>query len=231
MLDTAIKIAKLGVLIVCLVVGVSVQALLSSANKVVDELPMMVFAEISAFRSDLRYEIGDTRKMIASELRKTRQDAGEHIAGSALMLDARLGSIEKRLDHRLESIQGDLKSEISTVSGQAVKTMAAYEAVPGTIGSRLDPWTDCKGNGNCWQAQISGTMGSARYTLGQVAKVAPDMAKSAERSAQSTEKATQATAEAMRNVRDLAKPLPKYLAWPIKLLGPTLPLWGPFVWK
>lgn len=35
---------------------------------------------------------------------------------------------------------------------------------------RIDPWTDCKGNGACWQAQGTALLGAARVTAGRTSQ-------------------------------------------------------------
>jgi hypothetical protein len=74
------------------------------------------------------------------------------------------------------------------------------------------PLLECKGNGACLPAQILAISGSARYTMGQVARAAPEIAqsikvasaKSAATSERAQEVATQ-TLVVMRQVQEVAK--------------------------
>ena len=72
-------------------------------------------------------------------------------------------------------------------------TVLEWRGIPGKYLAKLDPWIDCRGNGNCWQAQVTATLGATRHTMGQLAKAAPEVSNSAVRTAAAVEKTAENT--------------------------------------
>lgn len=204
-------------------------AVLLTLASAIHQLPAIVQEEAAA-----------TREMIQMEIAAARNDMGEELALLRLEVARRGASIERLVDSHALRIEDAVLVEIAhtrrallaearPVLHGATSLMAAYEAIPGTVGARLDPWTTCTGNGACWQAQATAALGATRATLGSIARSAPAIAASVERSAEASERATDATAKAMRNLEELSRPLPRWLRVPLQILGPTAPVYLPFL--
>lgn len=197
-------------------IGATVQAL----PAIIDRHAEAAVGEIRAARADVR-----------AEVRATRREALHRIDSLERLVDAHAGRIEGAAVAEIQSSRVELLDALRPVTGEAVNLMAVYRELPASVGARLDPWTDCTGNGACWQAQFTATLGATRATLGQVARTAPAIAASMERSSASTEKATAATAAAMTNLAEISRPLPRWLRVPLQIMGPTAPLWVPLAWR
>jgi hypothetical protein len=165
---SCLLLAALTVLAVCAI------EMVRSAEHAVVSLPVQVDAAISREGREAREVMTTTeaawRAMIERQIAAGRKDAkGE----SGHWREA---SIEELRQMRKEVIQlsnTQLSELIATLDSPAdalTKTLEEYAKVPAVIGSRLDPWTDCKGNGACWQAQTTALLGASRVTSGEVSK-------------------------------------------------------------
>jgi hypothetical protein len=76
---------------------------------------------------------------------------------------------------------GELLAEMAAarrelVAVAAPPTVALTKALDGIdrnrqqLFDRIDPWTDCEGNGACWQAQGTALLGAARVTAGRTSQ-------------------------------------------------------------
>lgn len=213
--------------IVAIAAGI-VTVLLTLASAI-DRLPDIAQAEAAATREMLRGEIASLREDARQQIAGLRVDLGHRADRVEALVDRHALRIEDSALVEISRTRGELLSEVRPVLRGSASLLATYEAIPAAVGSRLDPWTDCRGNGACWQAQTTATLGAARYTLGAVARSAPQIATSIEKSAEASERATEATAAAMRNLQELSRPLPRWLRVPLQILGPTAPLYLPFV--
>lgn len=175
-------------------------------------------AEVRALRTDLKGEVGAARRDVFRRVDVLERLVNDHA-----------GRIEGVAVAEIQATRAEVLDTVRPVAGEAQDLMAAYREVPAAVGARLDPWTQCAGNGACWQAQFTAVLGASRATLGQVARSAPSIAASMERSAVSTEQATAATAAAMNNLAELSRPIPRWLRVPLQVMGPTAPLWVPFL--
>jgi hypothetical protein len=196
--------------------------LAAAAGAAVDEMPVMLNSAIAVQGEEFR-------ALMAGELSETRGAVLRRVDGLSDLIDRHAAAIEGSAVSEIQTTRRDLIAEIHPISGGAVDLLLAYQQVPAQVGARLDPWTDCHGNGACWQSQITATLGATRATFGQVAKAAPSVASSFERSALATEQTTAATAKAMNNLAELTRPLPRWLRVPMQVIGPTAPLWLPFI--
>ena len=55
-------------------------------------------------------------------------------------------------------------------SAALTKVLDGAEASRLHWSKNLDPWTDCRGNGACWQAQITALLGASRVTAGETSR-------------------------------------------------------------
>lgn len=204
-MNTAIQIAKLAALIALSVALAGIYQLaaqLRTETMVRTAATYAIVEEVSAFRvqllaqvdrarQDLKNEIGATREAASSEIRATRREAREEIAAS----------------------RQQIISEIRPVLQRTESLLASYEALPDRA-AYANRWLwDCENYSGCLQSQVLALTGSARYTMGQIAKAAPDVAASVKATAESTALAAQASAATAQQVKELTKPGPKWLRW------------------
>ena len=225
----AARITLLALAWVCTEAALSVRV----ARAQIIELPVFLKGEITSTRQALIAEVQQVRvssfdqiaiaqDRLLREVTAVRQD-------SLSLIDTHAWRIEDKAVGEIQGLRADLRSTAKPLVESSVALMGEYQSIPGEIRQDLRPWLDCRGNGACWPAQITATLGATRATLGQVARSAPRVAISIERSALASEHATQATAQAMSNVAALTKPLPRWARVPLQILGPTAPLWSPFL--
>lgn len=199
------------------VIGSMVRTMPELLDRHAERAVAAAVGELRATRMELKGEVGETRREVLR-----RVDAIEGL------VDAHAIRIEDSAVGEIRAARADVMQAVRPVAGEAEDLIATYRRLPADVGARLGPWTDCKGNGACWQAQITAALGATRSAIGQVAMSAPRVAASVERSAAASEKATVATAAAMTNIAEVTKPLPRYLRIPLQIMGPTAPLWLPF---
>lgn len=174
-LKDTLKVLVLAALFVALLRAAALLTVLAdetqARQQVVSALPAMVSQESAKLRADLRAEIRATRVATLLEARKL-----------ASIVDHRLDSLQAAADHRLESME--LKADqhlasIDHVAAGATQLMARYEAVPDQM-AYANRWLwDCQNFSGCLQSQTLALMGSARATMGAVAKATPEIAKDA----------------------------------------------------
>lgn len=199
-------------------IGATVQAVPALVDRHADKALAAAVGEIRAARVDLKGEVGAARQGILQRVDKVAE-----------LVDVHAAEIEAAAVNEIRATRADVMQTVRPVAGEFKGLVAAYGKLPADVGARLDPWTDCRGNGACWQAQFTAVLGASRATLGQVARSAPSIAASMERSALSTETATAATASAMNNLAELSRPLPRWMRVPLQIMGPSAPLWVPFL--
>lgn len=124
----------------------------------------------TALRADLGAESAAWRRMIESQAAAARGAAvieSEQWRSQSL---AEIGEARKEalllLDRRAEEIL----AKADAPAAAAIALLEEYRRVPAIIGSRLDPWTECRGNGACWQAQWTALLGASRSTAGETSR-------------------------------------------------------------
>lgn len=210
-------------------VTAGVLAVLLTLASAIHQIPGIMQTEASATREMLRGEIAAMRADVRLEVAAMRRDVASRGESLERMLEYHALWLEDAALTEISHTRRALLAEVRPVLHGATSLLSTYEAIPATVGARLDPWTTCTGNGACWQAQATGALGAARATLGSIARSAPAIAASVERSAEASERATDATAKAMGNLEQLSRPLPRWLRIPLQILGPTAPIYLPFV--
>ena len=148
-------------LIICLA------QLANAARGAVEALPGRVDAAIAreaeATRAVLHAEAGAWRRMVDQQATAARRAAQDESAAYRGTLDARAGEIIGQAAAELR----DTRLLLEGPAAELESTLAEYRRVPALVGQRLDPWTDCRGNGACWQAQATAFLGAARVTAGR----------------------------------------------------------------
>lgn len=227
-MDKFIKLCLALLLLAATWATTQVAAFFIEARSVARVLPSVVVRQGDEAREALRAEVAALRVDLRGEVRATRSDVLRRVDGLELLVDDHATRLEMIASSEIQQTRRELFSELRPAVGEAVDLMATYRAVPARVGERLEPWTNCNGNGACWQAQFTAALGATRSAIGQVAQSAPRVAASVERSAVASERATAATAAAMSNIAEVTKPLPRYIRIPLQIMGPTAPLWLPF---
>lgn len=118
-----------------------------------------VLAEVRQARADLLRETRNGLTVVREEAVTAKGDILRRV-------DAALAVVDKsslRLDSALNNAISSGKSEVRKLSN-------SYASIPLKIGERLDIWTECKGNGACWQAQLTAALGAGRVTLGETSR-------------------------------------------------------------
>lgn len=137
------------------------EATRQAARTAIAEAEDAVKGEITETRRQAIAEIRETRALALGEAQAWRRDALIRVDRGLRLADARSASIEMRLD-----------AQASALTRPAAELLGVYRELPAELGARLDPWTDCEGNGACWQAQATALLGASRATAGEVARTA-----------------------------------------------------------
>lgn len=163
--------------------------------------------ELRQTRKDLLEEAGRIRRETRLEARQTREDALARVDIAISILDARTASIERETAILLR-----------TVGDNSGRLVDAYSSFPSSLLSRYDstvgPWTNCSGNGACWQAQLTAALGASRATLGETSRTMREI--------------REATPEIVRNVNQTTANVERITRpdhWTVRLVR----LGGPFL--
>jgi len=128
---------------------------------------------------DTRVEIEAraTRELIAREAAATRGTVAKQAAAATAMAARESEAWRQEFGQRIEFATAEalgrvdrMAADIATVTTSANATIDEYRRIPAVVGQRLDPWTDCAGNGACWQAQATALLGASRVTAGETSR-------------------------------------------------------------
>ena len=196
-------------------------------TEVTRQLPDLVRAELAQTRAAAIQEIETTRHELRQELRITRQQALVAV-----------NTMTERLDRRLEMASAQLNPLIEDSRSLVQESQAAisvYSKLPDRL-AYANRWLwDCENYSGCLQSQTLALVGSARYTMGQVAKAAPGMVSSMDRLADSSGRAAENLAASSANLATITQPGPKWLrkiGFAASLAVPFAQTTTPFIlWK
>lgn len=153
--------------------------------------------ELAQTRKELRAESLEYRRLLALELDKTRTAAKNESSAWRNVTSQEIATTRKMLVDEIHGAVNMADARLGAVAGATERTLDAYRVIPAVVGARLDPWTDCRGNGACWQAQSTAFLGAARVTAGRVSVAAkawedvmPSLSRSADRTAVNIERWT-----------------------------------------
>ena len=119
------------------------------------EIRKLVTKESAAARHLLDAHAKSATSQLAGESKAWREQTAHTIENSATGVFARIDRIEAHA------------ASVATTSNAAIDE---YRRIPSAIGQRLDAWTDCAGNGACWQAQATALLGASRVTAGETSR-------------------------------------------------------------
>lgn len=177
-LERTVKVAQ-GVL-VCLVLlrGYSLlgnlQQETTERRAVVASVPPLLQDQAGKVAQVVTSELRETRKMLRDEAKATREAAHVELAAITGAVDSRAGEIVGVVDRHLGAADKTL--------AEADKLLARYASIPDEA-AYANRWLwDCQQFSGCLQSQTLALVGSARATLGAVAKAAPDVTESVRQS-------------------------------------------------
>ncbi len=146
------------------------------ARRIIDEVPDVVDAALAREAELTRGELADEsalwRRLVASESGRARAAAVAESAAWRVATEAQLTGARVDLRDAIDRQGAALVATVRPTTEAATAALDEYRMVPRIIGARLDPWTDCKGNGACWQAQTTALLGASRVTAGEASRAA-----------------------------------------------------------
>lgn len=135
-----------------------------------EELPVLVGDVV-------RYEAAEARALAAMESRAWRVTVDRAAKRSEAALRAESGAwraeVRAAADDAVARLDARAGQAVDAVGGPSLAAAALieeYRRLPSIVGARLDPWTDCRGNGACWQAQATALLGATRATAGETSR-------------------------------------------------------------
>jgi len=146
------------------------------ARRMIDEVPDVVDAALAREAELTRGELSDQsalwRRLVASESSRARAAAVAESAAWRVATETQLAGARIDLRDAIDRQGAAVLATVRPTTEAATAALDEYRMVPRIIGARLDPWTDCKGNGACWQAQTTALLGASRVTAGEASKAA-----------------------------------------------------------
>lgn len=125
------------------------------AQQLAAEVQGAAVAEIKSTRREMSARVDALGGRAVQEIRITRE-----------MADARLGqALEELARSRRELVQ-----VVGPPAQSLTKTLDGMDESRRQLVQTLDPWTDCRGNGACWQAQFTALLGASRVTAGETSR-------------------------------------------------------------
>ncbi len=156
--------------------------------------------------SSLEQRLDNQLTALRSDLRATSK---EYLQVASQKADVAMDLADSRAGQAVQA----LNERATDVTVPLADTLREYQRVPAVVGERLDPWTNCNGNGACWQAQFTASLGSARYTMGQIARAAPTITESVKLSTLAAQQTAQSAAITAQNAAQITKPGPAWMRW------------------
>lgn len=136
----------------------------------VSVLPVLVDTRVEV-------EMRATRKLIAREAAATRQTVATAATAATATAARESEAWRREFSQRVEFATVEalgrvdrMAADLATVTASANSAIDEYRRIPAVVGQRLDPWTDCAGNGACWQAQATALLGASRVTAGETSR-------------------------------------------------------------
>lgn len=200
--------ASLIALVICAI------SLVRTAEDVLVSVPVQLDAAVSREAREARevavLESTNWRAMLERQAVAARKDAKGESKQWRQATTEELRAMRKEVIHLTDAQLSDLIAKLDEPSAAAVALMDEYRRVPAIVGARLDPWTDCKGNGACWQAQGTAFLGAARVTAGEtsrtmrtVRETAPAIAANVDKTTANVERLTRPDSLGMKVIKTI----------------------------
>jgi hypothetical protein len=142
------------------------EATRASAEQLAADVRGAAVAEIQATRRELLSRVDVLGDRALGEVRLSR-DLADRISTRGLDLAERrsAAALDEFIAARREFV------DIARPPSAALtKVLDGAEASRLHWSKNLDPWTDCHGNGACWQAQFAALLGASRVTAGETSR-------------------------------------------------------------
>lgn len=125
----------------------------------------------------IKTEAAEIRKLIANESVAARRLIDRNARAATSQLASESQAWREQTAQAIENnvtaafIRLDrIEAQAASVAATANAAIDEYRRIPAEIGQRLDVWTDCAGNGACWQAQATALLGASRVTAGETSR-------------------------------------------------------------
>jgi hypothetical protein len=135
-----------------------------------DRLDTAIQREGNATRATLAKSVDQLGARAERQLSAARVDVREIAGDLAGTLDNRSASIEDAAVAEIRQTRAEIVQRIDPPIQALTAAVNEYGRVPREVGERLEPWTNCHGNGACWQAQATAMLGAGRVTLGETSR-------------------------------------------------------------
>lgn len=136
---------------------------------------MIVLPALIDYR--IKAEGAEIRKLVSNESAAARHLLDAHAKSATSQLTGESRAWREQTTHIIESSVAGAFARLDRIEAQAASVATTantaideYRRIPAAIGQRLDAWTDCAGNGACWQAQATALLGASRVTAGETSR-------------------------------------------------------------
>ena len=125
----------------------------------------------------IKTESAEIRKLMANESVAARRLIDAHAKSATSQFAGESQAWRQQTAQTIEKSMVDAFARLDRIEAQAASVATTanaaideYRRIPVAIGQRLDVWTDCAGNGACWQAQATALLGASRVTAGETSR-------------------------------------------------------------
>lgn len=146
--------------------------LLHEAATVTRELPELVRTEAELTRKAVDDRLASIEEKANSQLTDIRREASLKIDQLSNKTDNRLASIQTDLVGQVELVVQNATSNASMVAQDASTLLRTYNAVPGRVEAKIEPFTNCEENDYCWQNLTTDSLVAIRSTSRDVSRAA-----------------------------------------------------------
>ena len=122
-------------------------------------------------------EVRDSRGAVLAQVDRLGRQAIREVAATRIMAERVSYSAIDISNSRAGEVLAEMRAarhELVAVAAPPfvalTKALDGIDANRQQLFDRIDPWTDCKGNGACWQAQSTALLGAARVTAGRTSQ-------------------------------------------------------------
>jgi hypothetical protein len=162
-------------------------------------------------------EVRETRSALVAQVDRLGLQAIREVAATRAMAERvsynALGISNSRAGDLLAEMRAARRELVAVAAPPTVALTKALDGIDRNrqqLFDRIDPWTDCKGNGACWQAQGTALLGAARVTAGRTSQTmeavrvaTPQIAANVEQTTANVARLTQPESLGMRVIKTI----------------------------